>query len=114
MNEFIQITEENFNQQVLASEQPVLLEFGAPWCSPCRRLEPLLIQLVSEEWRGKIRLAKADVDDCPNLVLRHSVMTVPTLVLYIGSQPVQQMTGFQGRGKILEKFDPFLSNPPAV
>lgn len=113
MSEFIQITEDNFDQQVLASKQPVLLEFGAPWCSPCHRLEPLLIQLASEEWNGKVRLAKANVDDCPNLVVRHSVMSVPALFLYIGGQPMQQMTGFQPRGKIIEKFDPFLSNQPA-
>ncbi|MCC6146075.1 MAG: thiol reductase thioredoxin [Anaerolineaceae bacterium] len=110
MSAFLEVSEETFERQVLAAELPVLLEFGAPWCNPCRRLEPILEQLVSREWAGKAQLMRVDVDTCPNLTMRYAVMTVPTLVLFIGGKPVQQSTGFQIHEKIIEKFGSFLLN----
>jgi thioredoxin 1 len=107
MSHFQEITESNFEQEVLKTSQPVLLEFGAPWCVPCKRMEPLLEQMATGPWAGKVRMAKLNVDECPNLVTRHQVMSVPTIILYVGGKPVQQVTGLQPREKLIEKFERF-------
>jgi thioredoxin 1 len=109
MSHFQEITEINFDQEILKTSQPVLLEFGAPWCVPCKRMEPLLEQMVNGPWAGKVRIAKLNVDECPNLATRHNVMSVPTLILFVRGKPVQQVIGLQPREKLVEKFDHFLS-----
>jgi thioredoxin 1 len=108
MSHFQEITENNFEQEILKTSQPVLLEFGAPWCGPCKRMEPLLEQMVSGPWAGKMRIAKLNVDECANLVTRHHVMSVPTLILFVMGKPVAQVTGLQPREKLVEKFENFL------
>ncbi len=84
---------------------------GAPWCVPCRNLEPILTQLSSGVWAGKVRLLKVNVDECPGLVNRFSVMTVPTLILFVSGQPVERLTGLQTAAKITQKMDPYITNP---
>ena len=111
MTSFFEITEDTFQQEVLSSVEPVLLEFGAPWCVPCRNLEPILTQLSSGVWAGKVRLLKVNVDECPGLVNRFSVMTVPTLILFVSGQPVERLTGLQTAAKITQKLDPYITNP---
>lgn len=107
MTTFSTISESTF-PEVLSSVQPVLVEFGAPWCVPCRNLEPILEQLGSGALAGKLKLTKANVDECPGLVNRFSIMTVPTLILFINGRPVEKMTGLQTAEKILQKFEPHL------
>lgn len=109
MTDFLEISENAFQQEVLSSVQPVLLELGAPWCVPCRSLEPILAQLGSGIWAGKVRLLKVNVDECPGLVNRLSVMTVPTLILFTGGQPVERLTGLQTAAKIIQKMDPYIN-----
>ena len=108
MDSFEIVTEANFPQEVLKSELPVMAEFGAPWCAPCKRLEPELLQLA-KQWNGKVRLAKLDVDQSANLVMQYQIMTVPTLILFVKGQPVQKLTGLQPRQRILEKFSPYIT-----
>lgn len=109
MSNFFEVNDNNFDQAVLNAGKPVLLEFGAPWCNPCRRIESELVQLATQELAGKISLAKVNVDESPNLVTRFSVMTVPTLILYVDGKPVQQITGFQQRQKLAEQLELHLS-----
>jgi thioredoxin 1 len=108
MSSFITITEDNFTIQVLQSAVPVLLEFGAVWCGPCKRMEPELEKL-GESLDGKLALARLDVDECIDLTQRYQVMSVPTLVLFVNGEPTARMSGFQPRDRILSKIDPFLS-----
>jgi len=107
MSQFIHIDENNFEQEVLLSNEPVLLEFGAGWCTPCKRLEPLLIEL-GNTWGNRVRLAKVDVDKCVNLTMQFQVMSVPTVILFKNGQPVETTTGLQTRQKLIEKFEPHL------
>jgi len=107
MESFEIVTEDNFPQEVLKSDLPVMAEFGAPWCAPCKRLEPELIQLA-KQWTGKVRLAKLDVDQSVNLVMQYQIMTVPTLLLFVKGQAVQRLTGFQPRQRIIEKFGEYI------
>jgi thioredoxin 1 len=108
MSEFLAVNQDNFQQEVLQSSVPVLVEFGAVWCAPCKRLEPILLQL-GNEWQGKVRIAKLDVDESADLTMQFQIMSVPTLVLFQHGKVQQRITGLQPRERLVEKFAPFLA-----
>ncbi|NPV56274.1 MAG: thioredoxin [Anaerolineae bacterium] len=97
----------NFEQQVLQASQPVLVEFGAVWCAPCKRMEPVLEEL-SAQWDGCVHLMKVDVDLDPDLAMRFQVMSVPTMILLKGGQEQQRLVGLQSRERIIEKISPYI------
>ena len=107
MSDFLVINEGNFEQDVLQGKKPVLLEFGASWCKPCKSLEPLLLQLA-EIWKDKVCLAKLDVDENPNLVMQYQVMSVPTTILFVDGEARQIMRGIKSRDKVQETFSSYL------
>ncbi len=107
MEPFLHVDEANFDDEVLKAEKPVLLEFGATWCVPCRQLEPELVKL-DNEWAGKVQLARLDVDESPSLTMKYGVMGVPTLILFVKGEARQRLTGFQNRQRIAEKMGGFL------
>src|SRR5512147_1008399 len=107
MGEFKQINETNFEAEVLKAEKPVILEFGATWCMPCKQLEPELLKLGGE-LAGKVDLAKLDVDESPSLTMKFGVMSVPTMILFVKGMARQRLSGFQPRQRILEKMKAFL------
>ena len=101
------LTEAVFETEVLKSTLPVLVDFTAVWCGPCKMLEPVVTQL-SQEWDGKVKVVKLDVDDSANLAVQYGVMGVPTLILFIDGKPVQRLTGYQPKDRIQSKFNSFL------
>jgi thioredoxin len=107
VSSFISINDSSFDQEVLKSGVPVLVEFGAEWCGPCRQMEPIIEQLGAE-WDGKIRLAKIDVDESIQTVLQFQVMSVPTLILFVRGEACQRASGKLPRERLVEKFSPFL------
>jgi thioredoxin 1 len=107
MSEFSQVTGANFKQQVLDSARPVLVDFSATWCSPCKLLDPLLTQLV-HSWGDKVTLVKIDVDQEPDLAANYQVMGMPTVILFVKGQPVQRITGFQPKDRLESKFLPYI------
>ena len=107
MSDLPVISEVNFKSQVLESKVPVLVEFGAPWCGPCKQLEPVLRQLA-DQWAGKIRMVQVNVDDSLNLTQTYRVMGVPTVILFVGGQPAERLSGFQPRDKLVAKLGPHL------
>jgi thioredoxin 1 len=106
MNEFVVVDEENFEQEIIHSPIPAILEFGGTWCQPCKVLEPILLQL-GNEWQGHIKLAKLDVEDCPNLTQRYQVMSLPTTILFVDGQQVELLTGLKSKDKIRKMFEPY-------
>jgi thioredoxin 1 len=107
MGDFLIVNEGNFEVEVLKSAQPVLLEFGAVWCGPCKRLEPILKQL-GEEWKGRVLLAKMDVDENAAVTMKYQIMSVPTLILFQQGKALQRVTGLQPKERLIEKFGSFL------
>ena len=95
MKNIIELTEANFEQEVLKAEGPVVVDFYAPWCGPCKMLAPLLEQLAGE-LAGKLKFAKLNVDDAPELSADHEITGVPTLLLFRGGNVVDQVVGFPG------------------
>lgn len=107
MSSFININDSSFDQEVARSSVPVLVEFGAEWCGPCRQIEPMLEQLA-DLWQGKVRLAKVDVDESVNTTLQYQVMSVPTLILFVNGAPRERLSGKAPRERLIEKFEPYL------
>ena len=103
MSKMIELTEENFTAEVLESELPVVVDFGAVWCGPCKMLDPVVEELAGD-WAGKVKFTHIDVDHNPNLTMKFSIMGVPTLILFKEGEPVARMSGFKPKVKIVEEF----------
>lgn len=101
------ISEEEFEQRVLNAEKPVLLEFGAVWCGPCKRLHPELVRL-SEEWADRLQVLSVDVDEASDLAMQFMVLSVPTLILFQNGEAVKRVSGFQPLQRLKEIFEPYL------
>ena len=102
MTKFLEIGERDFEIHVLKSDIPVIVEFGAEWCVPCKRMEPMMEE-IALEWQGKVKLVKIDVDNSVNLTMRYSVMGVPTIILFKNGEPQERLTGAQNRKKLQSK-----------
>lgn len=109
MNEkTIEVTASNFDSDVLKSEQPVLVDFWADWCQPCKMLSPIVDQIATD-YAGKLVVAKLDADQYQEIVIKYGVMGIPTLILFKGGEPVARVTGFQQKDKIVSKLLPYLN-----
>jgi thioredoxin len=102
------LSEATFQNEVLDADTPVLVDFTAVWCQPCKLLDPVVKQLA-EEWAGKVKVVKLDVDDNQQLAIEYIVMSVPTLILFKYGKPVERMTGLQPKDRVQKKFLPHLN-----
>ena len=91
-DKIVTLTQDNFQQEVLSSDQPVLVDFWAEWCGPCKRVAPLLDE-IAEEMNGKVRIAKLNVDENQQLAYQFQVSSIPTFVLFKGGQMADRMMG---------------------
>jgi thioredoxin 1 len=107
MSEHITVTGANFEDEVLKSDVPVLVDFWASWCGPCRMIAPLIDQLA-DEYAGRIRVGKVNVDEEGDLAASHSVVSIPTLVVYQGGKIVNQKVGAMPKGDIEKLFKDFV------
>lgn len=101
------VTERNFEQEVLLSEEPVLVEFGAEWCGPCKTMAPEL-QALAEELKGKAKIVMVDIDRSPTIGRQLGVQSVPTFVVFHQGRPVGGKVGAVPRRELREMLDPFL------
>ena len=95
----ISVNKNNFNQEVLNSDKPVLMDFWAPWCGPCRMIVPLVEEIVKE--RSDIKVVKINVDEEQELAMQFGVMSIPTLVVMKNGKIVNQVTGARPKAQIL-------------
>ena len=108
MGELAELSEGSFEREVLKSDLPVLVDFTAVWCGPCKMLDPVVKQLAAD-WEGKVKVVKLDVDDNPNLTIDYQVMGVPTLMLFKNGKPVERVSGYQPKDRLEKKFLPHVS-----
>jgi thioredoxin 1 len=107
MADIPKLNETAFESEVLKSTIPVIVDFTATWCGPCKMLEPVITQL-SQDWDGKVKFVKLDVDDNSNLAVQYGVMGVPTLILFVNGDPVQRLSGYQPKERIISKFSSYI------
>jgi thioredoxin 1 len=105
MAEMLSVTEDTFKMEVLDSSQPVLVDFSAVWCQPCKMLDPIVKQLAGE-WDGKVKVVKIDADENPNLVMQFGIMGIPTLLFFNGGEIKERITGFMPKEKLIARFTP--------
>lgn len=107
MVEPISVNETNFQNEVLDSVQPVLVDFTAVWCQPCKMLDPIVDQLA-RDWEGKVKVARLDADQNPDIMVRYSVLGIPTLILFKNGEIKARISGFQPRNKLVDKLTPHI------
>lgn len=98
----ITVTDSNFQSEVLNSNIPVLVDFWADWCGPCKMLAPVLTE-IAVKFEGKVKVAKLNVDDNPQVAALYSITAIPTLIIFKGGKPVDRIVGFQPRNAIESK-----------
>ncbi|GLW53345.1 thioredoxin [Kitasatospora phosalacinea] len=101
------VTDRDFASEVLAAEGPVLVEFTAEWCPPCRQLAPVLAELAREQ-EGKLAVVALDVDANPETRIAYGVLSMPTLMVFRGGEPVRSMVGARAKSRLLRELDDLL------
>jgi thioredoxin 1 len=99
-----EFTDGNFQSEVLGSDQPVLVDFWAPWCGPCRRIAPMIDELASENMGG-VKIGKVNIDDNQQSAMNYGVEAIPTLIVFKNGQPVQRFQGIPAKSRVQEALD---------
>ena len=107
MADTMQVSDNTFQDEVLGADLPVMVDFTAVWCGPCKMLDPIVKQLA-QDWDGRVKVVKLDVDNNPELAMQYQVMGVPTLMLFVGGEPIDRVTGYQPTDRIASKFEAHL------
>lgn len=104
MGKAVEFTEQNFQEQVLDAPMPVLVDFWAPWCGPCRNLAPTIDELATEN-EGVVRIGKLNIDEANSLAAKFNIQSIPTLIIFKGGRVVQQIMGAQPKARIQQALD---------
>src|SRR4051794_11146382 len=107
MGNLPEVTDTNFQAEVIESEQPVLVDFWAPWCGPCRVVAPVLEEIAEE--RPELRVVKLNVDENQQTAANFEVLSIPTLILFKGGQPVKKVIGAYPKRKLEAELEPALA-----
>ena len=103
MVDLIELSDATFEDEVVKQSGPVVVDFGAEWCHPCKQLDPI-VEKLAEEWGSKVKVVKLDIDHNTETTMKYGVMGVPTLLLFVDGEPVERLTGFVPRQKIEKAF----------
>jgi len=107
MSEPFNIDDTNFDETVIQSKIPVLVDFWAPWCGPCKMVAPIVEELASE-YDGKIVFGKVNVDENSQIASKYGIMGIPTLIIFKDGQPVSNLVGFRGKDQLKESLEDVL------
>ncbi len=104
MSKPIVVDDSNFDQAVLKSETPVLVDFWAPWCRPCLMLAPILDELA-QDYSGKLTITRMDVDQSPKTAASYRIMSIPTMLLFKEGKPISNIVGFKPKEQLKQDLD---------
>ncbi len=107
MSKPVAVTDASFEDEVVQSATPVLVDFWAEWCGPCKMMAPILDQVAGEQ-EGRVRIVKLDVDANGDSAERFGVMSIPTMILFKGGEPVERLVGYMPKDQLLRKLTPHL------
>ena len=99
-----EVTDATFDQDVLKASKPVLVDFWAPWCGPCRMVAPIVEELA-QEYDGKVEFVKLNTDDNPNTAVKYGIRSIPPLLVFKGGEPVGQIVGFRPKSDLKKRLD---------
>jgi len=102
-----EVTDADFDAEVIKAETPVLVDFWAPWCGPCRMVAPVVEEL-SQEYAGKVKFVKLNTDDNVRTASQYGIRSIPTLLVFKGGEPVGQIIGFRPKGDLKKRLDAVL------
>ncbi|MEH1935178.1 MAG: thioredoxin [Nostoc sp.] len=107
MSTAAQVTDSSFKQEVLDSEVPVLVDFWAPWCGPCRMVAPVVDE-ISEQYKGQIKVVKVNTDENPNVASQYGIRSIPTLMIFKGGQKVDMVVGAVPKSTLASTLEKYL------
>ena len=103
----LKLTDAEFENQVIKSEKPILVDYWAEWCGPCKMIAPILEEIAAEQGE-KIQIAKLNVDEANEIAIRFEVMSIPTLIVFDNGVPTKRIVGAKGKAALLEDLDEYL------
>ena len=101
------ISDATFDEEISSATEPVIVDFWAEWCGPCKMIAPVLEEIASD-YEGKVKVAKLNVDDNPDIARRFDVMSIPTLIVFQDGKPAKRMVGAKGKGQLLQELADYL------
>ena len=101
------LTGTSFDEELKSATEPVVVDFWAEWCGPCKMIAPILEDIAAEQ-AGKLRVAKLNIDEHPDLARRYGVMSIPTLIVFREGEPVKRLVGAKGKGQLLQELSEFI------